>query len=149
MSEESLEFILKNFPGTRYYPQFKITTWHPRGILDEPLADKIIAFIEWEEYVQEAPFDRYTDLSGITDLRISINHVIETARRRRIAREPVKSAFFADKPITLSLAQMYERLMLGATMITVRSFDDRQIAADWLEIPLSILQPPVIAAYSK
>ena len=63
MSEELVEYILKNFPGTRYYPRFKLTTWHPRGVLDPALAEKIIAFIEWEEYIQEAPFDRYTDLS--------------------------------------------------------------------------------------
>ena len=142
MSEESIDFILKEFPGTRYYPKFKLTTWHPRGILDEPLADKLIAFVEWEEYVQDAPFDRYVDLSGISDVRIGVTHVIETARRRRIAREPVKSALFADKPSTSNLAQMYERLMEGAIVIRVRSFGDRETAAEWLEVPLVLLQTP-------
>src|SRR5258708_40312061 len=109
MSEELVEYILKNFPGTRHYPRFKLTTWRPRGILDEALADKLIAFIEWEEYIQDAPFDRYTDLSGITEIQASVEHVIETARRRRFVREPVKSAFFADDPVSLEVAQTYER----------------------------------------
>lgn len=142
MSEEPTEFVLKNFPGTRYYPKFRLTTWHPKGILDEPLADKIVQFVEWEEYIQEAPFDRYIDLSGFTEIRISTNHVLETARRRRIVRQPVKSAFFADKPISLDIAQMYERLMEGAVMITVLSFNNREAAATWLEVPARILFPP-------
>ena len=55
MSEELLEYILKGFPGTRYYPRFKLTTWHPQGVLDAALADKIITFIEWEEYATIGP----------------------------------------------------------------------------------------------
>jgi hypothetical protein len=144
MSEESIEFVLKNFPGTRYYPKFKLTTWHPKGILDEALADKIIEFIEWEEYIQDAPFDRYGDLSCVAEVRIGTNHIFETARRRRIVREPVKSALFSDKPASLDIAQMYERLMERAVMITVRAFSDRQAAAEWLEVPLAILRPPFV-----
>jgi len=144
VSEESLEYILKGFPGTRYFPKFKLTTWHPKGVLDEPFADKLVAFIEWEEYIQAAPFDRYADLSGLTEIRVTLDHVLDTARRRRFVPEPVKSALFADKPNSLELAQTYERLMEGA-VITVRAFSDRQTAAEWLEVPPSILQPPAAA----
>ena len=35
ISEEPIEFILKDFPGTRYYPKFHLTTWHPMGIFDK------------------------------------------------------------------------------------------------------------------
>jgi hypothetical protein len=144
MSEELVEYILKNFPGTRYYPRFKLTTWHPRGILDEALGEKIIAFIEWEEYIQAAPFDRYTDLSGITEIRFNVEHVIEIAKRRCYVREPVKSALFGDKPAILEVAQIYERLMNDAVMIQVRTFSDRKSAAEWLEVPLTILEPPAL-----
>ena len=142
MSEESIEFILKDFPGTRYFPKFKLTTWHPKGVFDEPFADRLIAFIEWEEYIQQAPWDRYADLSGVTDFRISLQHIIETARRRGFVREPVKSALFADKRAGLELIRSYERLMEDAVMITVRSFDTRKAAAEWLGVPPSILLPP-------
>ena len=100
MSEEPVEYILKDFPGTHYYPRFKLTTWHPQGILDEALADKIIAFIESEEYIQGAPFDRYTDFSGITEVQVSFEYILETARHRSFVRQPVKSAFFGDSPAT-------------------------------------------------
>jgi hypothetical protein len=142
MDEESAEYILKAFPGTRYYPRFKLTTWHPQGIFDPALADKLVAFIEWEEHIQAAPFDRYIDLSGITEIRFNVDHVIETARRRRFVREPVKSALFGDDPVRLDLAQLYERLMADALMIQVRAFGDRKAAGEWLEVPPRILEPP-------
>jgi len=113
LREEPIEFVLKDFPGTRYYPKFRLTTWHPTGILDEALAEKVIEFVEREEYIQEAPFHRYLDLSGFTEIRIRPKHIIEIARRRRIVRQPVKSAFFADNAIGLAIAQVYERLMEG------------------------------------
>ena len=147
--EEPIEFILKDFPGTRYYPKFHLTTWHPMGILDQALAEKVIEFVEWEEYIQDAPFDRYIDLSGFTEIRTKPNHIIDIARRRQIVRQPVKSAFFADNPIALALAQVYERLMQGATMITVRAFTNPDFAAEWLEVPVPILFPPTRTADAR
>ncbi len=141
MSEEPVEYVLKDFPGTRYYPRFKLTTWHPQGILDQALADKIIAFIESEEYIQDAPFDRYTDFSGITEIRVSFEYILETARHRRVVRQPVKSAFFGDKPATFEVAQLYARLMGDAIMIRVQSFSDRKAAGEWLEVTPAILEP--------
>ena len=145
MNEASIEYVLKNFPGTRYYPNFKLTTWHPQGTFNAALANKIIAFIEWEEYIQDAPFDRYTDFSGIAEIRIGIGSMIEIARRRRFVREPVKSALFGHDRVRLELAQTYERLMHDATMIEVRSFNDRRAAADWLEVPETILDPAAVS----
>jgi hypothetical protein len=141
MNEASVEYVLKNFPGTRYYPRYKLTTWHPQGVLDIALAEKVIEFIEWEEYIQEAPFDRYTDFSGVAAIRIGVDSIIEIARRRRIVREPVKSALFGNDRARLEVAQSYERLMSDATMIQVRSFSDRKAAAAWLEVPQTILSP--------
>jgi hypothetical protein len=144
-SVESVEYVLKNFAGTRYYPKFKLATWHPEGVLDSALANQVIEFIEWEEYIQEAPFDRYTDLSGIAEIRISIHSIIEIARRRRIVREPIKSALFGHDRARLEVAQSYERLMREATMIQVRSFSDRSAAAAWLEVPETILEPAAVS----
>ncbi len=141
MNEAAIEYVLKNFPGTRYYPKFKLTTWHPQGSFNGALADKILAFIEWEEYIQNAPFDRYTDLSGLAEIRIGIGRMIDIARRRRFVREPVKSAIFGDDEARLELAQCYERLMHDASMIRVRTFSDRKAAAEWLEVPEKILEP--------
>lgn len=141
MSEERVEYVLKDFPGTRYYPRFKLTTWHPRGILDEARWDKVIAFIESEEDIQDAPFDRYTDLSGVTKVKVSFKYILETARHRSFVRQPVKSAIFADDPATFEVARVYEGLMYDSIMIRVQAFSDRKAAGEWLEVPPTILEP--------
>src|SRR5437763_13787397 len=82
-----------------------------------------------------------TPISGLTKIRLKVNHMFEIARRRRSAREPVNSAFFADQPVTLSIAKMYEGLMERA-MITVGVFEKREAGAEWPGVPLQILYPP-------
>ena len=141
MSEKPPEFIRKAFPRTWYYPKWKLLGWYPCGVLNTALADQVIEFIEMEEHIQDAPFDRYTDLSKLTHIRMEVNHIFQTARRRRQAKQPAKSAFFADQPISFSIAHMYEMLMHEA-MIEVRAFRGRAAAAEWLEVPIKILQPP-------
>jgi hypothetical protein len=68
------EFIRKAFPRTWYHSRWRLLAWYPRGVLNEVFADQVIEFIEMEERIQEAPFDRYADLSGLTHIRIGINH---------------------------------------------------------------------------
>jgi hypothetical protein len=135
------EFIRKAFPRTWYHPRWRLLTWYPRGVLNESFADQVIGFIEMEERIQEAPFDRYADLSGLTHIRLGIDHIIHTARRRRKVRQPVKTALFADDPIIFSVAHSYELLMLDA-MIEVRAFKTRRAAAEWLEVPGKTLECP-------
>jgi hypothetical protein len=36
---------LKTVPHTRYYPEWRLITWHPRGLFEDALADKIIGVI--------------------------------------------------------------------------------------------------------
>jgi hypothetical protein len=141
MSKMPAGFIRKAFPRTWYHPRWKLLTCFPRGVLNEAFADQMIAFIEMEENIQEAPFDRYADLSGLTYIRIGIDHIIHTARRRRKVKQPVKMALFADNPMSFGVAHSYELLMYDA-MIDVRAFKERTAAAQWLEVPLKTLKCP-------
>jgi hypothetical protein len=111
-------------------------------VLNEAFADQVIEFIEMEERIQEAPFDRYADLSGLTHILIGIDHIIHTARRRRRVKQPAKSALFADNPMTFGVAHSYELLMHDA-MIEIRAFKERRAAAQWLEVPLKTLECPL------
>ena len=139
--ERAPEFIRKAFPRTWYHPRWHLLTWFPRGVLNEAFADQVIEFIEMEERIQEAPFDRYADLSGLTHIRIGIDHIIHTARRRRKVKQPAKSVLFADNPMIFSVAHSYELLMSHA-MIEVRAFNEHTAAAHWLEVPLKTLECP-------
>jgi hypothetical protein len=53
----------------------------------------------------------------------------------------LNSAFFADQPVTFSIAKLDEGLMERA-MINVRVFEKREAAAEWLGVRLQILYPP-------
>src|SRR5437762_11941176 len=140
MNEGPLATLLKTFPHVRYYPDWRLLTWHPRGLFDDALADKIIEAVGSEEHVEEVPFHRYTDFSGLTHIRLKVGHVFDVAKFRRGVVEPVKSAFFSDTIVGLGIARMYEALMEEAT-IQVRAFRERAAAAEWLGVLLDILQP--------
>jgi hypothetical protein len=140
MIAEAPEFIRKGFPRTWYYPKLKLVTWHPRGVLNDAFADQVIDFIEMEERIQDVPFDRFTDFSGLTDIRLKVDHFFDIGRRRSAMPQPVKSAFFADKSISFYVAQMYEMIMDKA-MVEVRAFSQRKAAAKWLGVPMKVLEP--------
>ena len=71
-------------------------------------------------------------LTQMGDSPLSLTHFFSLAEAK---------TFFADNPIGLAIAQVYERLMEGAT-ITVRAFNNADFAAEWLEVPVQILFPP-------
>ena len=139
MKFPNLSDFLKAFPHSRYHPEARLLTMYPLGTFDDTLADEVLAMIEAEETVENVPFHRYTDLSRLTDIRLKIGHVFEIAEHRRAAGEPVRSAFFADTTVGFGIARLYEELMQGA-VIHVRAFRDRDAAAEWLGVPVQLLQ---------
>jgi hypothetical protein len=141
LEAEQPDVIRKAFPRTWYYPKLRLVTWFPCGVLNEAFIDQVFNFIELEERLQDAPFDRYTDLSGLTSIRIELPYIFRAARRRRQVSQPVKSAIFASDLLSFGVAEIYARQMARA-MIDVSAFQDREAAAEWLEVPVRILQPP-------
>jgi hypothetical protein len=132
----------KLFPYSRYHADWRLVTWFPQGVLDDEQADRIVEFLESQEKIAGEPFDRYTDMMGHTRIKIGLDHVVRLARRRRkgYTGPRVKSAFYAVRLISLSVAHMYQELM-HRSQITVRTFRDRAAAAEWLGVPEEILQP--------
>lgn len=140
MNSPQLTTLLNTVPRTRYHAQWTLVTWHPRGVFDDVLADEILGVIQSEELHEEKPFHRYTDFSGLAEIRLKIGHVFQMAQQRREAAESVKSAFFGETVASVGMARMYESLMEGA-MIQVRVFRARAAAAEWLGVPLDVLLP--------
>lgn len=127
---------------TRFHAGHRLVTWHPRGILDDALLDEIAYFTETLELVSEHPFDRYTDLSGLSEIHLQIGHIFQVAKERKKAHfdlPPVKSAFFCDKFVGFGIARMYESLMEGSS-IDARGFRDRAEAAAFLGVPQDVLE---------
>ena len=142
MSEEAPPAILMAFPHTQYHPEARLVTWHPRGVFDDALADRIVEFIDSEEHIADAPFHRSTDFNGLTEIHLKFGHAFQIAEHRHAgyAGEPVKSAFVSDWVIGLGIARMYAALMEGSP-IEVRAFRSRDAAAEWLGVREEILHP--------
>lgn len=140
MKFPQLTTFLKNFPDARYHAESRLLTWHPRGTLDDALADQIMMVLEADETFEKVPFNRYTDLSLLTEIHLRVGHIFTIAEQRRVVGEPVRSAFFADTQVGLGIARMYESLMQEA-IIQVGAFRQREAAAEWLGVPVEILVP--------
>jgi hypothetical protein len=141
MSIFSAENLHAKFPYASFHFEHRLVTWHPSGILTNDRADEMVEFLECAEKLEGKPFNRYTDMSGYTKVEIGLDHIVRLARRRRGYKgEPVRSAFYAVRLLSLSIASMYEELMCGSK-IQVCTFRDRTAAAQWLGVPATLLQP--------
>jgi hypothetical protein len=108
----------------------------PKGIFDTSEAVRIVEFIEIKETAFERGFDRFCDLTGLDSIHLTAAQVSELADRRRTFNPNtvrVKSAFFANHPLALGIARIYEQL-LNSPRIEVRVFSELEAAAEWLAV---------------
>ena len=106
------------------------------------MADELVAFIEGKEQLDSEPFNRFTDLSELDEIRLKFGHIFNIAVQRRMStanRPRVKSAFFSNTVVGFGIARMYETLMEGST-VEVRAFRDLAAAAVWLGVPEATLR---------
>src|SRR5215213_437252 len=90
---------LKDIPGIRFHAKAHLVSWHPTGIFDDALADRVVEFLESAERLINEPFDRFADFSGLTEIRLTCGHAFQVAARRRagdVGAERVKSAIFCE-----------------------------------------------------
>ena len=123
------------------HPSLRLQTWHPHGVLDAAFAREILHFLDIEEATTVSePFDRFTDLSGLTAVRLSFTEVEEIASRRVASYHgaPVKSAILAFNPLAFGIARMYQQLMRRSP-IEVRVFCRLSSASNWLSAPIEVL----------
>jgi len=134
--------LSKAFPDARFHADHRLMTWFPTGVLTDKEADRVVDFLEDAEKFEGKPFYRYTDMTGYTQIALGLDHVVQLARRRRRYAGPsIRSAFYASRLISLTIANMYEELMIGSK-IQVCTFRDRALAAEWLGVPQSVLKQP-------
>jgi hypothetical protein len=141
-SESSpLSRIIPGPAHPRQYPAHNLVAWQPQGVLDDGMLDEIGEWLCGFEKMS-APFNRFVDLSRLTQVALRTSHVFAFARKRAeqfAGVTPVKSALFCEAWVGFGMACMYEGLM-KETLIDARAFRDRATAAVWLGVPAEVLQ---------
>jgi hypothetical protein len=124
--------------------ELSLILWKPHGVLDEPLVNEIVAFIETAERRASKPFNRFTDLSALDMVDLNFKFVFHIALGRRLSAAPkpaVKSAFYVTSPATEHYIKLHA-MLTDYSPLDVSLFTDRAAAAEWLGVPEEALALP-------
>jgi hypothetical protein len=120
----------------------RLLIYRPRGLLNEEAVNKIIHVIGELEASTTEPFDRFLDTLEHEDVELNFRYVIQVSLFRRLAyagRPPVKSAILATDSTIIHYARLHALLTQGSP-INARVFQKREEAAEWLGVPLELLE---------
>ena len=122
----------------------RLFIWRPRGVLNEELVNKILAFIADQENTLGRPFDRFTDTSALNAVDLTFRYVFHVALYRRLSRldrEVVKSAFFVTNSEIAHYIKLHA-IMADHSPLKVAMFEEHAAAAKWLGVSVEILLLP-------
>src|SRR5215471_3714066 len=126
----------------QFREQQRLMVWRPRGILNERVVNKLIAFIGNIEATDKRPFDRFTETRHVEAVDLNFEYIFHIALYRRLSysgRAPVKSAFLLSSLAKAHYSKMLEIIMQGSPL-KVRVFEDRTKAAKWLGVSIEQLE---------
>jgi hypothetical protein len=126
----------------RFHPDLNLETWFPEGVLDVLVGTFMAHYIGFEEAVASKPFNRFTDFTGLTAIRLEMEDIANIVALRRASyqdRPPVKSAILAVAAPAYGVARMFAALM-ESSPIEVRVFRTVEEAAHWLGVPVAALR---------
>src|SRR5262249_13187693 len=115
----------------------------PKGLINEAEVNRVIGVIEGIEATSQEPFNRFSDTSETHEVELNFQYVIQASLHRRLShkgRVPVKSAILATDSTLVHYARMLALLTEGSS-IKVRVSQDREQAAQWLDVPVQLLAP--------
>ena len=129
-------------PNVLFHHDIHLMVFRPRGVLNEKLIDSIVAFLENEEERTEKPFNRYSDLSMVEEIKLDFDYVVRVSLHRRLSymkHPPVKSAFLVTSEEAAHLVDIHA-LMTDHSPLQVAMFEDVAEAAKWLGVSVENLQ---------
>jgi hypothetical protein len=134
--------MIDPFTRTQFHPDLKLDTWYPEGVLDGAMATFMIRYLGFQERMLDNPFNRFVDMTKITEIQLDFKRLADLAAERREAyagRPPVKSAVLATSAEAYGFARMFGTLLEGSP-IEVRVFREVGDAAEWLAVPVEALR---------
>jgi len=124
-----------------FHEDLRLLIYRPRGLLNEQSVDKIVSIIgELEAKLQE-PFNRFFDTLGHNEVELNFRYVIQISLHRVLSyldRPPVRSAILATDTTIIHYCQLHA-IITEDSPITVRIFQEREKAAEWLGVPVQRL----------
>jgi hypothetical protein len=120
----------------------RLLIWRPRGVLNEAVLNKILAYLVLQEGRFGRSFNRFTDLSSIDAVDLTFKYVFHFAlyrRLSRIGRESVKSAVLITSPEVARYAKLHV-LVTDHSPLKVKLFKEYAATANWLEVSAKLLQ---------
>src|SRR6266404_1371288 len=128
-------------PEIQFYEDAHLLVYRPHGLLNEASVNKVVSLIEDLEEKLKEPFDRFFDTLENDDVELNFRYVINVSLYRRLSyagHPPIKSAIFATDPAAIHYATLHVVVTQGSP-IKVRVSEDRQKAAQWLNMPIELL----------
>ena len=140
------QISLKLPPEVEFHENAQLMIYRPQGVLDEAAVNKIISVLGDLEASVKEPFDRFTDTLETDEVELNFQYIIHISLYRRLTyagRPPVKSAILATDSTIIHYGRLHALLTQGSP-INVRILQDRQEAAQWLNVPVELLMPPKV-----
>jgi hypothetical protein len=138
-------------PDIEFHDDIRLFIYRPRGSLNEASVDKVIRVLEDLEAKLKEPFNRFSDTSAIDRVELNYRYVIQVSLYRVLTyadRPPVKSAVLAADSMVAHYFQLHA-IITEDSPITVRIFQRREEAAQWLGVPLERLASKIPAGKSE
>ena len=128
-------------PDIEFHEDIHLLIYRPHGVIDQAAVKEVVDVLEDLEEKLQKPFNRFSDTLGADEVELNFKYVIQVSLCRRLAyagHPPVKSAILATDSTMIHYGRLHALLTQGSP-INVRVFKDRQVAADWLNVPIERL----------
>ena len=129
-------------PDVQFHEDVRLLVWKPHGVLNEATLREIRELIGDLEATSDEPFNRFSDGQALDAIDLNFRYVFDFALFRRLAyagRPPVKSAILVSSLALAHYSKLHEMLTRGSS-IKVRIFEDLEVAANWLGVPVELLK---------
>lgn len=129
-----------------FHENIQLLIYRPHGLLNETAVNKIISIVGDLEASVKEPFNRFTDTLETDEVELNFQYIIHVSLYRRLTyagRPPVKSAILATDSTIIHYGRLHALLTQGSP-INVRILQDREEAAQWLNVPVAVLMPPKV-----
>ena len=134
---------MKLASDVEFHEKARLLIYRPHGVINDQALKKVISILEDLEAKLQEPFNRFSDTLGANEVELNFKYVIQFSLCRRLSyagHPPVKSAILAADSTMIHYARLHAVLTQGSP-IKVRVFQDRQEAAEWLNVPIETLMP--------